>query len=111
MNKKYDIVSVLISLDDFAVINNQGNSAFVRKILGKCQGILLYNSYFCMNPVYVSLQYGPYSRQSFLFIQENFSKHGVAALNLTMDYDENEIMNNNLKYLTNTLEVSLRMSL
>ena len=28
-----------------------------------------------------------------------------------MDYDENEIMNNNLKYLTNTLEVSLRTSL
>ena len=38
--------------------------------------------------------------------QENFNKHGLAALNLVMDYDENEIMNNNLKYLTNTLEVS-----
>ena len=37
--------------------------------------------------------------------QENFGKHGVAALNLTMDYDENEIITNNLKYLTNTLEV------
>ncbi|KAH3839433.1 leucine--tRNA ligase, cytoplasmic-like [Dreissena polymorpha] len=37
--------------------------------------------------------------------KENFSKHGLAALNLTMEYDEKEVMTTNIKYLTNTLEL------
>lgn len=37
--------------------------------------------------------------------KENFEKHGVAALNLTTEYDEFAVMTTNLKYMTNTLEM------
>lgn len=37
--------------------------------------------------------------------KENFEKHGVAALNLTTEYDEYDILTSNLSYLVNTLEL------
>ncbi|KAL4230623.1 Leucine--tRNA ligase [Mactra antiquata] len=57
-----------------------------------------------------------YMKKSMPFVmvaKENFEKHGLAALNLTMDFDEEQIMTTNLKYLTNTLElegVSIKFS-
>ena len=81
-------------------MEKSGKLDICQENIRKMSGNLL--SYFCMFPCNVGPTYGNHSN-----FQENFSKHGVAALNLTMDYDENEIMNNNLKYLTNTLEVSV----
>ncbi|XP_052794982.1 leucine--tRNA ligase, cytoplasmic-like [Mya arenaria] len=37
--------------------------------------------------------------------KENFQKHGLAALNLTTQFDEMVAMTTNLKYITNTLEL------
>lgn len=37
--------------------------------------------------------------------KDNFEKHGLAALNLTTEFDEYEVINTNLKYLTNTLDL------
>ena len=37
--------------------------------------------------------------------KESVAVHGVNALNLTMDFDEISILNENLVYLTSTLEV------
>ena len=39
--------------------------------------------------------------------QENVARQGVAALNLTMDFDEHAVLNENIVYLTNTLEVCM----
>ena len=38
--------------------------------------------------------------------QENFVKHGLAALNLTTEFDEMEVLKTNIKYIHNTLEVN-----
>lgn len=39
-------------------------------------------------------------------LQENVAKHGQRALNLTTDFDETAVMKENLKYITQTLDVS-----
>lgn len=39
-------------------------------------------------------------------VKENVTKHGLKALNLTMDFDEKAVLEENMKYLSATLEVS-----
>ncbi|XP_041358320.1 leucine--tRNA ligase, cytoplasmic-like [Gigantopelta aegis] len=49
-----------------------------------------------------------YAKKLMPFVQvakENFQKHGVKALDLTMEFDECKVLEGNLKYLTNTLEM------
>ncbi|XP_060564923.1 leucine--tRNA ligase, cytoplasmic-like [Ruditapes philippinarum] len=49
-----------------------------------------------------------YMKKSMPFVmvaKENFEKHGIAALNLTSEFDEQMVMNTSLNYLTNTLEM------
>jgi leucyl-tRNA synthetase len=38
--------------------------------------------------------------------KEKVAKHGIRALNLTMDFDEVEVITKNIEYLTATLDVS-----
>ncbi|KAL3880632.1 hypothetical protein ACJMK2_032856 [Sinanodonta woodiana] len=38
-------------------------------------------------------------------VKENFEKLGLAALNLTMEFDERDVIEKNMKYLVNTLEL------
>lgn len=45
-------------------------------------------------------------RTCVLYFQENVEKNGVKALALTSDIDEMEVLNLNLQYLANTVEVS-----
>lgn len=50
-------------------------------------------------------------RLSVLSSQENFEKHGLRALQLTADFDEKAILLENVDYLEDTLEVSLKLTL
>ena len=45
-----------------------------------------------------------------MFWQENVSKRGIEAMNLTTDFDERSILEKNLVYLTATLEVFYEQS-
>ena len=38
--------------------------------------------------------------------KEKVTTHGIRALNLTMDFDEAEVIMKNIEYLTATLDVS-----
>ena len=42
---------------------------------------------------------------SMVCVQENFSKHGLRALDLTSEFDEKLVLETNSEYLCNTLEV------
>ena len=49
-----------------------------------------------------------YMKKLMPFVQmakEKLSQHGIQAINLTMDFDEMEIIKKNIKYLSYTLDV------
>ena len=49
-----------------------------------------------------------YMKKVMPFVQmakEKLSQHGIQAINLTMDFDEMEIIKKNIKYLSYTLDV------
>jgi len=50
-----------------------------------------------------------YAKRMMPFVQmakEKVAKHGIRAINLTMDFDEMDVLKKNLDYLTYTLDVS-----
>jgi len=44
--------------------------------------------------------------QLMCLLQENVSRQGLSAMNLTLDFDEVNVLRENMAYLHNTLEVS-----
>ncbi len=42
-----------------------------------------------------------------IWLQENVTKKGLQALNLTLDFDEKQILDENLTYIGQTLEVRI----